>query len=525
MDRRGRWLVLLGLLVLACSLAAGTVAAAPPEDPESDVLGWENGYWHNESIAVDQSDGLSEAEREAYVSRTMARVEVIREREFKRSVPVEVIPRSEYSNRTEGNASDAYRAWNNQVWEALFIVGEDENVLDTLHATSTAATTGGYFIAADEIKIITDSPEDVTIDRRTLSHELVHALQDQYFGLSNVTAHVDTQDEEFSTTGLVEGEARYLERRYEQRCGNEWECVDDPTSTGGGSGGEQNRGVLYTLYYPYSDGPPYVNALVERGGWSAIDQAFQSPPNSTEQVTHITDEEPSPLIVEDRATGGWEPFAEQGHDGTDTLGEASIFMLLWYQAWQHDADTMRSDTLFEAEGTYDLLNYESVPSAGWGNDVVRPYRKESVSGGTEYGYVWTTEWDTEADATQFQAAYHAVLRAHDARQIGPHTWVIDSGSFADAFRVVKDGTRVTIVNAPEAGDLDALRPDLPADYTTQTASPTGRDSPDQRVDEPTPTPDDESTQPVEQPGFGVVAALAAIVVAGLAGRWWRRDRP
>ena len=58
MHRRGRRLVVVvGLLVLAGVLATGT-AAAQPDDPESDVLGWENGYWHNETIDVDQSDGL-----------------------------------------------------------------------------------------------------------------------------------------------------------------------------------------------------------------------------------------------------------------------------------------------------------------------------------------------------------------------------------------------------------------------------------------------------------------------------------
>ena len=530
MDRRGRWLALLGLLVLAGTLAAGTAAAAPPDDPGSDVLGWENGYWHNESIAVDQSDGLDDAEREAFVSRAMARVEVIREREFVQSVPVEVIPRSEYGNRTSGDANESYSGWNNQVWEALFVVGENQNVVDVLHSTSTSATSGAYFITDDEIKIITDTPEQPQIARGTLVHELVHAQQDQYVDLANETYQGTTQDEQLATNGLIEGEANFVEDRYEERCGAEWECVALPSSGsgsggGGGSGGQTNVGVLVTLYHPYSDGPPYVHSLVEAGGWSAVEAKYDSPPNSTEQIIHHTEEAPVPLDVPSNARNGWEPFPGQGLNGTDTVGEASIFTMLWNQARASGAETIPSGKLFEASGPYDTYNYDSVPSAGWANDVIRPYRRTTDAGETEYGYEWTTAWDSEADATQFHAAYRAILTAHDARKVGPRTWVIDSGPYADAFRIVKEGRRVTIVNAPEVGDLANLRPDLPALSATPTTTAQERTTPNQRVDTPTSSPGAETTPPVEQPGFGVLAALSALVVAGLARRWWHGNRP
>ena len=145
------------------------------------------------------------------VGRASARLEVLRDREFNGTVPVEVIDRETYGNQTRGNTSDDYRAWNNQVWEALFIVGEDEDVQQLLHDTSTAATTGGCFFVEDEIKIITDDPDDVSIDRGTLVHELVHAQQDQYVNLSSARFNPNTQDEQLATTGLIEGEANYLE--------------------------------------------------------------------------------------------------------------------------------------------------------------------------------------------------------------------------------------------------------------------------------------------------------------------------
>ncbi|MDX1748601.1 MAG: hypothetical protein R3324_21930, partial [Halobacteriales archaeon] len=57
------------LLILLISLTVQPIpvsaAEAPPPDPETDRLGWENGYWYNESITVDQSDGLSDEELDA----------------------------------------------------------------------------------------------------------------------------------------------------------------------------------------------------------------------------------------------------------------------------------------------------------------------------------------------------------------------------------------------------------------------------------------------------------------------------
>jgi hypothetical protein len=521
MESRRLRAVLVGALLLASLATVGTPAAAQQADPDSDVVGWENGYWHNESIDVDQSDGLSDAELEAYVSRAMARIEVLREREFGEPVPVEVISRSEFGNRTEGNASEDFGEWNNQVWEALFVVGEDADVQDVLHSTSTAATSGGYFFVSDEITIVTDDPEDASIDRGTLVHELVHAQQDQYVDLTNETYRGRTQDEQLATDGLIEGEANYIEDRYQARCGVEWECVASPSSGGGGGGSSGiNRGLLYTIFFPYSDGPPYVHSVVEEGGWAAVNEMYGAPPNSTEQVIHQTEEDPVPLRLTDNATDGWETFPEQGVNGTDTAGEASIFMMLWYQSWEYDAETIPVSTIGQTSAQYDVFNYDSVPSAGWANDAVLPYRKETTDG-TQYGYVWTIEWDTETDATQFLAAYRAILSAHDARRMGPRTWVIEAGPYADDFRVAKEGRRVTIVNAPGIGDLDDIRPDIEAVEAPTTTESNPPDQPDDPIDTPASSPGSDPIPSPGQPGLGAIAAIGALGIAWLVRRRWR----
>ena len=477
-ERRGlAALLLAALIVLAgCSAPAiepptasapesGGPAAAPNEDfddPDGDVLGWEDGYWYNESVSVDQSDGLSDAELRAYVGRAMARVEYVRSKEFTQRVPVEVLSREEYRNQSGGSGSGEpsdYDRWNDQVWEALFVTGESESSGTAITDTRSAAVAGFYSSRDDEIKVITDTPASPTINNATLVHELVHALQDQHYDLTKPEYGGDTQDEQLAIDGLIEGDANYVERRYAQRCGGEWECVSTPETGGGGGGGGSgsNLGILLTIFQPYSDGPVYISDRVDRGGWASVDAAFESPPASTEQVIHRTDEEPVPIRYRDRARNGWETFPEQGVEGADTLGEASIYVMLWYQAQRNGADTTDPRSISDVEGPYDIYNYESDPSAGWGNDRLYPYQQGSGSS-AEYGYVWVTEWDSEADAREFRRAYRAILDAQDAEQRAGDTYVIPDGEFEDAFRVTRSGTRVTIVNGPAVEDLDDIRP-------------------------------------------------------------------
>ncbi|SEO94311.1 hypothetical protein SAMN04487948_108117 [Halogranum amylolyticum] len=483
-----------GLVPVATADAAAQQTDAPP-DPDSDVVGWENGYWHNESIDIDQSDGLSDAELEAYVARSMARVEHLRDREFKEEVPVSVVSREQYrqrsANQSKTNAS--FEAWNNQVWEALFVTGEQENVQRELGSTLGSAVAGFYSPKDSEIKIVTDSPDEPVVDNATLHHELVHAMQDQYHNLSSDTYTGKTQDGDLAVSGVVEGEANYIEQLYADRCGGEWECVETPRSGGSGPGdSDVNLGIFLTIFQPYSDGPPYVHDLRQDGGWDAVDDRFADPPVSTEQVIHRTDEQPVPIDYTDRARDGWSLF-EEGQNGSDTVGEASLFAMFWYQdrIATEGFDGFEWQRIADRESRYDRYNYQSTPTEGWANDRLFPYAKGSGDD-AEYGYVWLLEWDTPKDAREFRSTYLSMLRANGAESQGSDVYVVEDGEFADAFRVTRQGTTVTVVNAPTADDLADVRP---------------------RGQRETTAPETSSTT---APGLGVLAALTALAVVLVA---------
>ncbi|MFB6087229.1 MAG: Hvo_1808 family surface protein [Haloarculaceae archaeon] len=433
-------LVVAALLVLAGCSALGV--ADSTADPASDRLGWENGYWHDEAIAVTSQDGYNASEREAIVSRTMARVEKLRDLEFNKSVPVEVISRDQYlANRSSGsggNGPSTHTLWNNQVWEGLFIVGEETSTAESFNSTLGASVQGYYAPGKGKIVIVSDSATP-TLDTGTLAHELVHALQDQHLDMG---ASADTQDRQLAVDGLVEGDANLVQQLYRQRCGGKWRCLPKPAQSGGGSAPSgYNRGLFLTIYQPYATGPEFVDSLREDGGWAAVNDAYSKFPASTEQTIHpalYPDETPVNVSVRDRSNTRWDRFNVD--PVADTVGEASIYAMFV----DNDVVTVEGQAVF---------SYQSKPSAGWAGDSLVPYQ----NGAGDYGYVWKTVWDTETDAKEFLQAYHTLLEKHDARNPRQGVYVVpDSDPFGDAFRVVRNGKTVRIVNAPRVSQLDRI---------------------------------------------------------------------
>jgi len=411
-----------------------------PDDPPEDVIGWEGGYWHNESIDVNQSDGLDAAEREAFVARTMARVEYVREREFTDPVPVEVLSRDAY--REQNAFSPPESPWDEQVWEALFLIDEETTVAETFDALYGSNVLGYYSPGEDRIVLVSDTATP-TMDRATLAHELVHALQDQVF---EFPPGQSTRDASLARNGIVEGDARYVEQLYEERCrSGEWDCVPRPDRES--SGAPPNEGVLLTVLQPYADGPTLVHTLRQRGGWDAVDAAYETLPASTEQTIHpktYPDERPRDVRVPDRSDRAWRPVE---HDPTaNTLGEASIFAMFWAN------DIVADESLRTGTGRYSYYNYSHPRSDGWAGDAIVPY-----TNGSDYGYVWVTEWDSAAEAEQFRSSYVLLLKLRMGGVfVDDGVYEVADGPYADAFRVTRTGDRVVIVNAPRVADLERV---------------------------------------------------------------------
>ena len=441
--RGGRRRLLGGLLAVLVVLAgcSSIPLVGHPGEPDDDRIGWENGYWYDDPVSVTPGDGYNASEREAVVARTMARVEHIRKLEFDRTVPVEVISRQQYvDNRSGGGSSDTHEAWNDQVWEGLFIVGESTGTEESFNSTLGASVQGYYSPGDEQIVLVSDSATP-TIDRATLAHELVHALQDQQFGLGGSG---ETQDQQLATDGVVEGEANYIEEIYSRRCDRGWSCIPEPPRDGGGGGApdDYNQGLFLTIYQPYATGPTFVDTVRERSGWDGVDALHEQFPESTEQVIHppaYPDEKPVEVTVRDRSNEEWERFDVD--PVADTVGETSIYAMF-----------VSNDVASPDGGR---LSYQSTPSEGWGGDSLVPYT--DGDGDEEDAYVWVTAWDTERDAGEFRRSYVDLLESKGATNPRANVYVVpDSSAFGDAFRVVRNGDRVRVVNAPTVDQLDEV---------------------------------------------------------------------
>ena len=425
-------------------------------DPDSDVLGWENGLWYNESIPVTVSDGLNGTERNATIDRAMARVEHIRDIEFEERVPVEVISRDTY--RTEyansGNTTDALQTFDDTKFEALFLVGEDRNSLDVQESNRGENVLGFYTPKDDRIAIISES-ETPTIEETTLGHELMHALQFRNFD-ANFSS--PTRDASNAHNGLIEGEARFVDTRYSNNCGANWSCVRPEAGSGGG--GDLHLGVYIMKYFPYSDGPGFVEHFYEQNGWSGVADLYSDPANTSEQVAQpekYGSDEPTNVSLSDRSSADWERVTVEGRAPYGEVGVGGLTAMLAYPAYHTNRSgvVLGPQEFLNYNGSSvdraDPFNYTSAPVEGWDGERMWIYEN-----GDETAYTWRIAWDSQRDAREFANAYRNLLQYWGAEQRSDGVWRIPEGEseFADAFRVTVSGDTVTIVNAPTVDQLD-----------------------------------------------------------------------
>ena len=257
-----------------------------------------------------------------------------------------------------------------------------------------------------------------------LAHELRHALQDQYVDLHGTVpgAVGDFDDRRMAFVSLLEGDATLVMERFLMR---RLPGLPDGVSDLGPWGLPANLmpGVPQVLQdqlvLPYLVGRDFARALLQRGGWDALRQAWSRPPLSTEQVLH-----PEKYFAFEAAQ---RPDAGPAPPGARVVNEGVLGELL----------------------TRTLLGPGSDDAAaGWGGDFFRVY---DLGGRTLL--VWASSWDTSSDQREFAQAMRARFAGRDAapRREGAFS-VYAAGEWR--FAVAEQGERVLLVSSDDA---DALR--------------------------------------------------------------------
>jgi hypothetical protein len=197
--------------------------------------------------------------------------------------------------------------------EAIVREGQDLILADLVpEQTDYLATT---FALLEEELAGFYSPEDGTmyvaddlkgeLASATLNHEIVHALQDQHFGLKDRMKYGEgASDHAEATSALAEGDATsaMFDAMFTERGMLATDVPDEQTismmSSSLGATGKTDIPPLLRvgLVAPYLHGLLFVNGLRRaagegkdpKAGWAAVDAAWSNPPATTEQILHVS---------------------------------------------------------------------------------------------------------------------------------------------------------------------------------------------------------------------------------------------
>src|SRR5262249_28709908 len=132
----------------------------------------------------------------------------------------------------------------------------------------------GYYSLKDKALFVYDDISG-SYERGVLVHEMVHALQDQHFGLKKLHQTGFDSDAELARAALVEGDATFtmieVLKKDQPRVAA---MLDAPL--------EKAKNLRNAFLY--AQGAGYVKALKERGGWAAVNAAYRFPPRSTAAI-------------------------------------------------------------------------------------------------------------------------------------------------------------------------------------------------------------------------------------------------
>jgi hypothetical protein len=465
---------LVAVLALSGCTAGYSPTPAPPPtaeapDEPSTHPGYYDGYWYNDTFDVEASTGLTEAETEAILGRAMARVQLLRGLRFESDVEVDLVTRETFGERYGGitapNASGPARTLDNAQFEAMLLVGPDEDVVEIRGGNRGDNVLGFYRPGSGDLVLVSESAPATLGDEYTLAHELVHALQDQHVGLGSISGR--TLDGRNARNGLVEGDALVVQQAYRDRCtSGAWDCVGtDGSSQRPGVGEDFHYGVYYADFVPYAEGPSFVRHHHDRGGWSAVDAMYDRPPRTSAELIHPStyhSDTSGNATLSDRSGGDWERVRVRNGTSFATVGQAGLASMFAYTL----RDRHRPDrAVIDREAFLNLENgrldparpftYDVADAEGWYGDRLHAYEGD---GGT--AYVWNVTFVDRANATEFEDGYARLLQywgAEQRRVDDGAVWTFDGSSqFDGAIRVRRDGASLTVVKAPSAAELDGV---------------------------------------------------------------------
>lgn len=247
-------------------------------------------------------------------------------------------------------------------------------------------------------------------------HELMHALQDQKFGIGkNVEALRRDTDGALAYHAVLEGEALLVMVAHMlAQGGMELDAlIKDESLVNTIVAAAQQEQVLdpgtpkyfaESLKFPYMGGLNFVVAAYRRGGWKALDAVHANPPRTTREILH-----PEEYFARKPAP---EKFDAAPHAGVENV--------------------LTVEHLGEFNWSF-LVGAENA--RGWVNDRV------TITRGATPTVLAETKWESPERAAAFATAYESFLKKRNL-----------------SARVVRDGVTVKAAYGPDAKAIERFLP-------------------------------------------------------------------
>jgi hypothetical protein len=288
-SRRTPLTVIVAAVLIVSLIASGIVIAVDTTSRDDDrIIRVDDSFGDDDLDAVSIPDGPppSEDELATIVKELSAFVADARGREYKQVVPVKLLDDAAFSKRVQDDAVQdvAELEDTEDLLKAIGLLDDDVHLADLLSSFLGGAVVGFYDPKTDELVVRGASITPYV--RTTLVHELTHALDDQWFELDR-PALDDADDESgLGFSSLVEGNAVRIEEQYRKTMSKSERRAADAEEARLSAGldlSRMPRVIPELIGFPYSFGPPLVAALA-KDGEARVDEAFEHPPLTSEQV-------------------------------------------------------------------------------------------------------------------------------------------------------------------------------------------------------------------------------------------------
>jgi hypothetical protein len=286
-------------------------------------------------------------------------------------------------------------AANERFYKSLDLLPPDASLGDLTVEMLSGGVAGYYRDDQKTLYVVSRSGEVGANEKITFAHEFNHALQDQHFTIFKDQEGVTNRsDWLLARQAVYEGDSSLLMTLWASENFTPAEFQDllaqglnDPSS----AMLERMPAILReTLLYPYTTGLSFTQGqYISGGGWAGVDALYANVPETTEQILHPekyrAGEGPVEIRVPDDLTAQIGPDWKLALD--DTFGEFQTGV------WLRDAGAANA----------------TDAAAGWGGDRVLVLDGP----GDAWATVLASEWDTAADAAEFEAAAGPLVEALD----------------------------------------------------------------------------------------------------------------